>query len=219
MLYTTSLYYIPREVAQREVQWTQGVVMYMMLYASSLYNTTPIRCIPPPTAPPCNEYPFVMADPYCAEQFCQVSSYSYNYVSARLLDNLYDTYMYIYIYIYAYTYMLFCPRGCWTTSATSGRTSAGTRSPSCWWAQHVIELCHLYPCPCPKKFHKLPAILFCYTNWFYKLAACYSPASKWGQDKCCFCRSAINSHNVIELCHLYPCPCPSQFVEPVCMTK
>ena len=33
-----------------------------------------------------------------------------------------------------------------------------------------IELCHLYPYPCPKKFYKLPAVLFCYTNLFYKLA-------------------------------------------------
>ena len=32
------------------------------------------------------------------------------------------------------------------------------------------ELCHLYPYPCPKKFYKLPAVLFCYTNVFYKLA-------------------------------------------------
>ena len=32
------------------------------------------------------------------------------------------------------------------------------------------ELCHLYPYPCPKKFYKLPAVLFCYANLFYKLA-------------------------------------------------
>ena len=24
---------------------------------------------------------------------------------------------------------------------------------------------------------------------------------------------------VIELCHLYPCPCPSQSVEQICITK
>ena len=34
----------------------------------------------------------------------------------------------------------------------------------------IIELCHLYPYPCPKKFYKLPAVLFCYTILFYKLA-------------------------------------------------
>ena len=31
-------------------------------------------------------------------------------------------------------------------------------------------LCRLYPYPCPKKFYKLPAVLFCYTNLLYKLA-------------------------------------------------
>ena len=34
----------------------------------------------------------------------------------------------------------------------------------------AIELCHLYPYPCPKKFYKLPAVLFYHTNLFYKLA-------------------------------------------------
>ena len=33
-----------------------------------------------------------------------------------------------------------------------------------------IELCHLYPYPCPKKFYKLPAVLFCCTILFYKVA-------------------------------------------------
>ena len=28
----------------------------------------------------------------------------------------------------------------------------------------------LIPIPCPKKFYKLPAVLFCYTNVFYKLS-------------------------------------------------
>ena len=32
------------------------------------------------------------------------------------------------------------------------------------------KLCYLYPYPCPKKFYKLPAVLFCYTVLFYKLA-------------------------------------------------
>ena len=34
---------------------------------------------------------------------------------------------------------------------------------------NMAELCHLYPYPCPRKFYKLPAVLFCYTicstNW------------------------------------------------------
>ena len=37
-------------------------------------------------------------------------------------------------------------------------------------AVEVPELCHLYPYPCPKKLYKLPAVLFCYTDLFYKLA-------------------------------------------------
>ena len=40
--------YIP----QRGVQWKQGVVIYMTLYASLLYNTTPIHCTPDPLHPP-----------------------------------------------------------------------------------------------------------------------------------------------------------------------
>ena len=45
--------YIP----QRGVQWKQGVVIYMTLYTSSLYNTNPIHCTPPPLHPPSAENP------------------------------------------------------------------------------------------------------------------------------------------------------------------
>ena len=41
--------YIP----QRGVQWKQGVVIYMTLYTSLLYNTTPIHRTPDPLHPPC----------------------------------------------------------------------------------------------------------------------------------------------------------------------
>ena len=50
---SNSKLYIP----QRGVQWKQGVVIYTMLYTSLLCDVTPIHCTPPPTAPPCNEYP------------------------------------------------------------------------------------------------------------------------------------------------------------------
>ena len=33
-------------ILQRGVQWKQGVVIYMALYTSLLYNTTPIHCTP-----------------------------------------------------------------------------------------------------------------------------------------------------------------------------
>ena len=39
-------------ILQRGVQWKQGVVIYMMLYTSLLYNTTPIHCTPLPLHPP-----------------------------------------------------------------------------------------------------------------------------------------------------------------------
>ena len=51
-------FYIP----QRGVQWKQGVVIYMTLYTSLLYNTTPIHCTPLPLHPPCNEYPSLQAE-------------------------------------------------------------------------------------------------------------------------------------------------------------
>ena len=38
-----------------------------------------------------------------------------------------------------------------------------------------------------------------YYYYYYYYYYCYTPAA--------------------ELCHLYPCPCPSQFVEQVCITK
>ena len=36
------------KIHQRGVQWKQGVVIYMMLSTSLLYNTTPIHCTHPP---------------------------------------------------------------------------------------------------------------------------------------------------------------------------
>ena len=47
-------YYYGEEfkIHQRGVQWKQGVVIYMMLYTSLFYNTTPIHCTPVPLYPP-----------------------------------------------------------------------------------------------------------------------------------------------------------------------
>ena len=39
-------------ILQRGVQWKQGVVICMVLYASLLCNTTPIHCTPHPLHPP-----------------------------------------------------------------------------------------------------------------------------------------------------------------------
>ena len=39
-------------ILQRGVQWKQGVVVYVLLYAVLLCNTTPIHCTPLPLHPP-----------------------------------------------------------------------------------------------------------------------------------------------------------------------
>ena len=40
------------KIHQRGVQWKQGVAMYMLLYVSLLYDTTPFHCTPLPLHPP-----------------------------------------------------------------------------------------------------------------------------------------------------------------------
>ena len=45
-------YYVLIKIHQRGVQWKQGLVIYMMLHASLLDNTTPIHCTPLPLHPP-----------------------------------------------------------------------------------------------------------------------------------------------------------------------
>ena len=42
----------PVYILHRGVQWKQGVVIYMTLCTSLLYNTTPIHCTPDPLHPP-----------------------------------------------------------------------------------------------------------------------------------------------------------------------
>ena len=44
----STVFYIP----QRGVQWKQGVVVYIILWAVLLYNTTPVHCTPHPLHPP-----------------------------------------------------------------------------------------------------------------------------------------------------------------------
>ena len=50
------------KIHQRGVQWKQGVVIYMMLHTRLLYNYYPHPLHPPPSAPPCNEYPLAGAN-------------------------------------------------------------------------------------------------------------------------------------------------------------
>ena len=47
-----SLQNAPFHIPQRGVEWKQGVVIYIMLYTSLLYNTTPIHFTPDPLHPP-----------------------------------------------------------------------------------------------------------------------------------------------------------------------
>ena len=49
-------------ISQRGVQWKQGVVIYMILYTTLLYNTTPIHCTPLPLHPPFDEYPDMLEE-------------------------------------------------------------------------------------------------------------------------------------------------------------
>ena len=56
------------KIHRRGVQWKQGVVVYIMLKAVLLYNTTPIQCTPlrlhpPPTAPHFDKYPGAASAP------------------------------------------------------------------------------------------------------------------------------------------------------------
>ena len=37
-----------------------------------------------------------------------------------------------------------------------------------------FELRYSYAYPCPKKFYKLPDVLFCYTSLFYKLSRAWA---------------------------------------------
>ena len=101
--------YIP----QRGVQWKQGVVIYMMLYISLLYNTTRIRCTPLPLHPTVMNIrmgawrmprPVARALPECppAGPSKHIYIYIYTYIYTCIL------YVYIYIYIYVYIYMYIC---------------------------------------------------------------------------------------------------------------
>ena len=50
-----ALFFFLLKIHQRGVQWKQGVVVYIMLYAL-LHDATPIHCTPLPLHPPCDEY-------------------------------------------------------------------------------------------------------------------------------------------------------------------
>ena len=83
--------YIP----QRGVQWKQGAVIYMTLYTSSLYNTTPTHCTPDPLHPPLQSIHFGFVLHYMV-----FVMYIYIYIWVFVIIILLLLFIYIYIYIY-----------------------------------------------------------------------------------------------------------------------
>ena len=91
--YNTTNTYIP----QRGVQWKQGVMMCMLLYASLLYDTTPIHCTPLPLHPPVMNTQIRVYLRFIWERLPRLEP--------RLSRKAPAFYIYIYIYIYTYTYI------------------------------------------------------------------------------------------------------------------
>ena len=80
------------KIHRRGVQWKQGVVIYMMLYTSLSYNTTPIHCTPLPLHPPSSEYP--------PASWCAISPRIYIYIYIYFYTHTHISVSYVYIYIY-----------------------------------------------------------------------------------------------------------------------
>ena len=82
-------------ILQRGVQWKQGVVIYMSLYSSLLYDTTPIHCTPDPLHPPLQSIHLLLTCVYIYIYICicvNICVYIYIY-----------THIHIYIYIFIYS--------------------------------------------------------------------------------------------------------------------
>ena len=108
----TPTVYIP----QRGVQWKQGVVIYMNLYTSLPYNTTPIHCTPDPFPPLCRVSTPASRHPrtrVCIHTVMLLHVYMCNlslslYMYIYIYTHVYACvciYIYIYIYIYMYTHV------------------------------------------------------------------------------------------------------------------
>ena len=90
--------------------------------------------------------------------------YTYIYIYTIIWYNNVCVHICIYIYIYIYI-----GSGSVTYSRQGEASYLRQRERIRAILDAPVELCHLYPYPCPKKFYKLPAILFviqiCSTNW------------------------------------------------------
>ena len=94
------------QVHQRGMQLKQGVVIYMMLYTSLSYNTTPIHCTPLPLHPPvmnAQERGVSVEGVALVGDVCVCVYFS---LSLSLHICIYIYTHYIYIYIHRYTYII-----------------------------------------------------------------------------------------------------------------
>ena len=120
-------------ILQRGVQWKQGVVVYIILYTSLLYNTTPIHCTPLPLHRPVmntqisclfdcidNRGPRALRaarrrGPLCGQK---LNSYTHIYVCIHIciiyiyiyicIEREREIHKYIYIYMYVWVYVYMC---------------------------------------------------------------------------------------------------------------
>ena len=94
-------------IHQRGVQWKLGVVIYMLLYTSRLYNTTPIHCTPLPLHPPLMNTQTITTATITTICFNTCTNFCWKPLRALGLQTYKYMYMYIHmcVYIYIYIYM------------------------------------------------------------------------------------------------------------------
>ena len=94
IIFRTEIY-----ILQRGVQRKQGVVIYMTLYTSLLYNSTPIRCTPHPL------HPHLQSIQALAANFGNLRAPIEHMEAWGGFPSGIYVYIYIYIYIHAHTYI------------------------------------------------------------------------------------------------------------------
>ena len=110
-------------ILQRGVQWKKGVVNYMTLYTSLLYNTAPIHCTPDPLHPPLQSIHLcglnnqdgyagveVRVTPIRTEIIIRATRivyyiYIYIYINNTYINLSLSLYIYTYVCIYIYIYI------------------------------------------------------------------------------------------------------------------
>ena len=130
-------------IPQRGVQWKQGVVIYMMLYTSLLYNTTPIHCTPLRLHPPLQSIQQVaaalLASPGAdAEELLLLMMMTT--ITTVTSCNLLLLMMILMIIVIIIVIIIIIILLIIITLITITIIIV------------ITELCHLYPCPCPSQF-------------------------------------------------------------------